>query len=91
LLIDYSWGGTATNLPSATMDTIGFFGGATGYETILILHQYSWLKIMFSVFLADAASAPKVTGSPGFTNLTVFNTTSKVILDTFCKEDAYQR
>ncbi|CAO3686368.1 unnamed protein product [Rhizopus microsporus] len=29
------------------------------------------------VFLADAASAPKVTGSPGFTNLTVFNTTSK--------------
>ncbi|CEG73223.1 hypothetical protein RMATCC62417_08645 [Rhizopus microsporus] len=53
------WGGTATNLPSATMDTIGFFGGTTG------------------VFLADAASAPKVTGSPGFTNLTVFNTTSK--------------
>ncbi|PHZ13252.1 uncharacterized protein RHIMIDRAFT_281796, partial [Rhizopus microsporus ATCC 52813] len=66
------WGGTATNLPSVTMDTIGFFGGTTG------------------VFLSEAASVPKVTGSPGFTNLTVFNTTSKVMLDTFCKEDAYQ-
>ncbi|KAG1234117.1 hypothetical protein G6F67_003792 [Rhizopus microsporus] len=53
------WGGTATNIPSATMDTIGFFGGTTGF------------------FFSKTDSVPKVTGSPGFVNLTVFNTTSK--------------
>ncbi|RCH94795.1 hypothetical protein CU097_013392 [Rhizopus azygosporus] len=53
------WGGTATNIPSVTMDTIGFFGGTTGF------------------FFSKTDSVPKVTGPPGFANLTVFNTTSK--------------